>query len=61
MQDEATELEFLRWFFSYTDFGPADFEVKASLMQEFEFDQKMRVPTDYREGYLPEDTDYIRE
>ena len=51
---EATELEFLEWFFNNCDFGPADSDVRCSLMEEFEQSGK-RVPRSYRVGYLEEE------
>lgn len=45
---EATELEWLRWFFCKADFGPSDGDVRISLEREFEEETGRIVPSDYR-------------
>ena len=35
MNDRATELEYLQWFYGNADFGPADSDVRAHLKQAF--------------------------
>ena len=35
MIEEATELEFLQWFYGEADFGPADSDVRHFLKLEF--------------------------
>lgn len=49
---EATELEFLKWFWINADFGPADSDVKAAMIEEFERQKGTRVPGTYREGWF---------
>ena len=35
MRPRATELEYLKWFRIYADFGPADSDVKTEMNQRF--------------------------
>lgn len=35
MNEEATPLEFLEWFYLNADFGPADEDVRYYLKQQF--------------------------
>lgn len=45
----ATELEYLRYFFNKSDFGPADSDVRKELADTFEVATGKLVPDDYRE------------
>lgn len=45
---EASELEFLKWFFINADFGPADEDVRWSMEQEFKDETGKDVPAAYR-------------
>ena len=45
---EATELEWLQWFFQMADFGPAHGDVMESLMEAFEGKTGKQVPKEYR-------------
>lgn len=46
--EEATEQEFLEWFYSNADFGPADEDVRHYLRMRFEDETEKRVPKCYR-------------
>lgn len=48
-QTEATELEYLRWFYSNADFGPADGDVRDILSAEFEKETGKTIPKSYRQ------------
>lgn len=52
---EATELEWLRWFYRNCDFGPADYDVQIGMQENFEEDTKKKVPKDYRYDALEEE------
>lgn len=43
----ATELEWLRWFYLHTDFGPADSDVQDEMKREFKKDTGKRLPNGY--------------
>lgn len=43
----ATEIEFLRWFFSVADFGPAHSEVLENLCSTFVADMGKLLPEGY--------------
>ena len=45
---EATELEWLQWFYNYADFGPADSDVRAYLQERFEKVTGKLIPKNYR-------------
>ena len=45
---EATELDWLRWFCSNADFGPADGDVQQAYRQQFEEETNTRVPEGWR-------------
>lgn len=47
IMEEATELEFLQWFYSNADFGPADEDVRLILQQRFEQETGKKVPEGY--------------
>lgn len=52
--EQASELKWLKWFFSNADFGPAHGDVMQYLFDEFEEATGLQVPKDYREGYEDE-------
>ncbi|WEU67390.1 hypothetical protein [Xanthomonas phage JGB6] len=52
-EDIQKELDFLRWFYSYSDFGPADSDVRYHLKSRYER-QGGVVP----DGYKEEDEQY---
>lgn len=45
--DKADELEFLRWFYTYADFGPADGDVRDMLKEEFKRITGKELPDGY--------------
>lgn len=47
-QEEATELEYLKWFRCEADFGPADEDVKYRMDKAFEKETGKRVPSGWR-------------
>lgn len=47
MNETATELEFLQWFYSNCDFGPADEDVRAHLKAVFVEETSKRLPQGY--------------
>ena len=49
--EKATELEFLRWFFSCADFGPADWDVRDYMYRLFTKRTGKALP----EGYAGEE------
>lgn len=49
--EQASELQWLQWFYSNADFGPAHGDVMQHWIQCFEEETGKRVPTGYREGY----------
>lgn len=49
MSDQATELEYLRWFWLNADFGPADSDVRDILNGKFYRETGRKVPDGYRE------------
>lgn len=49
IKERATELEFLEYFFQEADFGPADWEVKKNIMQNFEEETGKLLPEGYGE------------
>jgi len=51
----ADELEFLKWFYVHTDFGPADSDVKARMFANFESIRSCRIPSNYRLDYLDDE------
>lgn len=54
--ERATELEWLQWFHSWTDFGPAEGDVRESLKAQFMRDTGKNLP----EGYnLAEDGETV--
>lgn len=50
MPKRATELEYLKFFYSWADFGPADGDVRDYLNQRFTKETGKALP----EGYDPE-------
>ena len=47
---EASELEYLRWFAANADFGPADSDVIIYMQKEFVRDSGKLVPKEWRYG-----------
>jgi hypothetical protein len=47
----ASELEWLRWFYQFADFGPRDEEIRKQLKETF----KVRRGLDIPEGYTLDD------
>jgi hypothetical protein len=45
--NKATELEFLKWFYYETDFGPADGDVKYIMKKEFMEETGKQLPDNY--------------
>ena len=45
---QATELEYLKWFWENADFGPADDDVRMMLNEDFERETGRSLPTGYR-------------
>ena len=45
--ETATELEFLKWFYCYTDFGPSDGDVRDSMKLDFINAKKKYIPEGY--------------
>jgi hypothetical protein len=45
---EASELEFLRWFYSYADFGPADDDIRFLLKEQFVQETGKALPEGYK-------------
>lgn len=48
MMPEATELEFLQWFYKNCDFGPAHEDVIDIMREQFEKREGKKVPEGYR-------------
>lgn len=48
-EEVATELEWLQFFYSEADFGPADCDVRDYLMQKFVEETGKQLPEGY--GY----------
>lgn len=46
--EEASELEYLKWFAIYADFGPAHGDVIHYMQQDFEQQTGKRVPANWR-------------
>jgi hypothetical protein len=44
---QASDLEFLQWFYENTEFGPADCDIKAIMKQEFIDQTGMELPDSY--------------
>ena len=47
MIEEATELEWLEWFFYNADFGPADTDVRIIMEERFEAEIGKLVPLNW--------------
>jgi hypothetical protein len=52
MMEEATELEFLRYFYNNCDFGPAHEDIIYLIKESFVEDVEKRIPEEYRDKYL---------
>jgi hypothetical protein len=48
---QATEIEYLKWFYSNATFGPAESDVRYLLNQQFSEETGKELP----EGYKDED------
>jgi hypothetical protein len=47
MKERATELEFLNWFYSRADFGPADSDVRHYMKKYFISSTDKNLPLGY--------------
>jgi len=47
--ERATELEWLKWFYCYADFGPADGDVRDMLKADFQSETGKAMPEGYEE------------
>lgn len=45
--EQATELEYLQWFFANVDFGPAHYDVIAGMEEEFREETGKEIPDGY--------------
>ena len=52
---QATELEFLKWFYLECDFGPAHSDVMAYMKQQFQKEIGKELPDGYGEYSESED------
>ena len=46
-KEEATVLEYLKWFWQEADFGPADMDVRAALDERFKQETGKAIPKAY--------------
>ena len=51
--EKATELEFLKWFYSYADFGPANSGLKEIICEYFTYKTGKALPEGYEENNAP--------
>ena len=49
MSEQATQLEYLQWFYAYADFGPADGDVRHMLNEQFIEETGKELPDGYKE------------
>lgn len=49
--EQATELEYLQWFYSNADFGPADSDVRYYMKKDFVRETGKSLPN----GYIPDE------
>jgi hypothetical protein len=49
MSEELTELEYLRMFYQYADFGPADGYVRLRINEYIELRSGKSIPSNYRD------------
>lgn len=49
---DMDEYNWLRWFVSNADFGPASGDVWVYMIQRYEAETGERVPDNWREGYI---------
>jgi hypothetical protein len=47
MRDRATELEYLKWFWNNTDFGPANADVVDGMNRDFMEETGKNLPEGY--------------
>lgn len=47
MRERATELEYLEWFHSWADFGPADSDVRDNMKNNFMSHSGKNLPEGY--------------
>jgi hypothetical protein len=47
MKERATELEWLKWFYMDTDFGPADGDVQDNMKERFIKETGKNLPEGY--------------
>jgi hypothetical protein len=45
--EQATELEYLQWFYANADFGPADSNVRSLLDERFVAETDKKIPEGY--------------
>jgi len=45
--EQATELEYLQWFYANADFGPADSDVRSWLDSRFVAETDKKIPEGY--------------
>lgn len=45
--EKSTELEYLRWFYSEADFGPADSDVRSNIDDAFKRETGKDLPVGY--------------
>lgn len=46
-KEQATELEWLAWFYANADFGPADFDIRDLLRAQFQRETGKSLPNGY--------------
>ncbi len=49
-KEKATELEFLQWFYSNADFGPASEDVVEIMIENFKEETGKELPDGYTRG-----------
>lgn len=47
MQEQATELEYLKWFYFNADFGPAESDVRYGMREDFKRETGKTLPDGY--------------
>ena len=46
-ENQASEFEYLQWFYAHADFGPADGDVRCYLNEEFQQETGKELPVGY--------------